>query len=236
MALVELNDVSLQLPVYDMPARSLKKQVARSLVGGALSSSAGHITVVRALDHLSLTLTAGDRVGLVGHNGAGKSSLLRVIAGIYEPTSGMVSVKGRVTPLLDISLGMDLEASGYENIVLRGLYLGRGRREIAAHVDEIAAFTELGAFLDMPARTYSAGMLSRLLFAVSTHFDSDVLLIDEGIVAGDASFQTKAADRLRNFIGRVGILVIASHSDAFLDLYCDRRLTMEKGRLLGADA
>ena len=233
MVSIELKNVSLQLPVYEVAARSLKKQVARTLVGGSMTTGS-HVTVIEALNHLDLSLKAGDRVGLVGHNGAGKSTLLRVIAGIYEPSAGEMNIQGRVTPLLDNGLGVDLEASGYENIVLRGLYLGHTRREIAAHMDEIAAFTELGSYLDMPARTYSNGMLSRLLFSVSTHFDADILLIDEGIVAGDAAFQVKAGERLRSFIGRVGILVIASHADAFLDQYCDRRIAMQQGRIVEA--
>lgn len=231
MTSIILRDVSLHLPIYEVAARSLKKHVVRSLVGGAVSSSAGQVTVVTALDGVSLEFRSGDRVGLVGHNGAGKSTLLRLLAGIYEPTAGELVINGRVTPLLENSLGLDHEATGYENIVLRGIYLGRTRREIAAHIDEIAAFTELGTFLDMPTRTYSAGMLSRLVFAVSTHFDTDILLIDEGISAGDAAFQEKASARLESLIGRVGILLVASHSEAFLSQYCDSRLLMERGRI-----
>ena len=131
----------------------------------------GHASMVQALDDVTLHLRHGDRLGLVGHNGAGKTTLLRVIAGIYEPASGMVKIEGRVAPLFDISLGMDPEASGYDNIYLRGLFLGMTRKQVRERIDEIAAFTELGGFLDLPIRTYSAGMRMRLAFAVSTSIE-----------------------------------------------------------------
>ncbi len=174
------------------------------------------------------------RIGLVGHNGAGKTTLLRVLGGIYEPNEGRVSIKGSTVPLFDISLGMDPESTGYENIVLRGLYLGLSRSQMRARLDEIAEFTELGDFLNLPIRTYSAGMRMRLAFAVSTSVAPDILLIDEGIGAGDAAFLQKASERLKLFTEQVSIIVLSSHSEALISKMCTKAVLMEHGRLVGA--
>lgn len=181
---------------------------------------------------ISIGIVHGERVALVGHNGAGKTTLLRVLAGIYVPQAGRVAVSGKIAPLFDIGLGMDGEASGYDNIRLRGLYLGLTRRQIESRIDEIADFSELGGFLDMPIRTYSAGMQTRLAFAICTCVDPDVLLLDEGILAGDAAFMEKAQARLAAFVARAGILVLASHSDGLLASLCTRALRLEHGRLV----
>lgn len=231
MARVVLENVSLDFPIYGSTGQSFKRRMAEALVGGAIERAGPRVTLVHALSHVDLVLSPGDRLGLVGHNGAGKTTLLRLIAGIYDPTGGRLEVTGRVTPLLDIGHGVDPDATGYENIILRGLYLGRNRREISSAMGEIAEFSGLGDFLDLPIRAYSAGMVSRLLFSASTHFPSDVLLIDEGIVVGDADFQEKARDRLDDLVGRVGILLISSHSQEVLERYCTRAITMESGHI-----
>jgi ABC-2 type transport system ATP-binding protein/lipopolysaccharide transport system ATP-binding protein len=184
-----------------------------------------------ALDSITGTLAEGARVGLVGHNGAGKSTLLRLIAGIYEPCSGTAHIEGRVAPLFNISLGMDPEATGFENIVTRGLFLGLSRSEIQNKVAEIAAFTELDAFLDLPIRTYSEGMRTRLAFAVSTSIEPEILLLDEGIGAGDAAFLAKADKRLAEFTARAGIIVVASHSPGLIRRMCDKVVLLEHGRI-----
>jgi ABC-type polysaccharide/polyol phosphate transport system ATPase subunit len=231
MARVLLENVSLDFPIYGSTAQSLKRRMAKALVGGSIEKAGARVTLVHALSGVNLSLSPGDRLGLVGHNGAGKTTLLRLIAGIYEPTDGRLEVAGRVTPLLDIGHGVDPDATGYENIVLRGLYLGRNRREIDAAMGDIAEFSGLGDFLELPVRTYSAGMTSRLLFSASTHFPSDVLLIDEGIVVGDEDFQQKARDRLDDLVGRAGILLISSHSHDVLERYCTKAITMAGGRI-----
>jgi ABC-2 type transport system ATP-binding protein/lipopolysaccharide transport system ATP-binding protein len=171
-------------------------------------------------------------VGLVGHNGAGKTTLLRVLAGIYEPTIGKAKISGHAAPLFDVALGMDPESTGYENIVLRGLFLGLSKSEIDARVDEIAEFTELGSFLELPIRTYSAGMRMRLAFAVSTSIEPDILLLDEGIGAGDAAFLEKASRRLKEFTEKAAIIVLASHSEALITQMCDKAVLMEHGKIL----
>ncbi len=231
MPSVSIKNVTVNYPVFELSGRSLKKQVANTVVGGKFASFANGVGLVTALDDISLELKAGDRMALVGHNGAGKSTLLKLIAEIYEPSFGTVEIHGQVAPLLDIGLGLDPDATGYENIVMRGLYLGQSLRSIHKHRDEIGAFSELGAFLEAPVRTYSAGMLSRLLFSVATFFDCEILVIDEGLVVGDAGFQAAASERLDRLIDNSGILVFASHSIPMLQQYCNLGAVMNHGRI-----
>lgn len=234
MASIELENVVVSFPVYDQSSRSLKKRLISATTGGRIESASetGKITVVQALDGVTLSLKHGDRVGLVGHNGAGKTTLLRVLSGIYEPTTGRAMIDGNAAPLFDVSLGMDPEGTGFENIVLRGLFLGLSRNEINARVDEIAGFTELGDFLELPLRTYSTGMRMRLAFAVSTSIEPDILLLDEGIGAGDAAFLDKAQRRLREFAEKAAIIVLASHSEMLIRQMCEKAVLMEHGRVL----
>jgi ABC-2 type transport system ATP-binding protein/lipopolysaccharide transport system ATP-binding protein len=199
--------------------------------GGRIGSESKHV-IVQALDQVSLKFNEGDRVALIGHNGAGKTTLLRVLAGIYEPRSGSIQIEGRVTPMFDINLGIDPESTGYENIILRGLYMGLTRAEIMARRDSVAEFTELGPFLDIPVRTYSAGMQARLAFAMATCIEPEVLLLDEGIGAGDAKFLEKANERLDQFIKKAGILVLATHSGELVQRLCNRAVLMEHGRMI----
>lgn len=232
MASIQFTNVSVDIPIYDASSRSLKNNVLAAATGGQIKPREGRGRVsIRAIDGLSLNLQHGARIGLVGHNGAGKSTILRVIAGIYEPTGGSLEVQGDVAAMFDIGFGMDPEATGWENIVLRGMLLGYSRKEIEARSSEIGVWTGLGEFLDMPLRTYSAGMATRLAFAVSTSITPDILLIDEGIGAGDAAFLAQAKERLRSFIGDAGLLVMASHSDNLLKEWCTTGLWMEHGRM-----
>jgi ABC-2 type transport system ATP-binding protein len=234
VASIDLEAVSVDFPIYDSSTRSLKKRLMGTTVGGHLDSSQGatRVSVVQALADIDLALRHGDRVALIGHNGAGKTTLLRVLAGIYEPRAGRVAIRGSVVPLFDITLGMDPECTGYENIVLRGLFLGLTHREINGLMDEIAEFTELGEFLSVPIRTYSSGMRIRLAFAVATSIDPDILLLDEGIGAADASFIAKANQRLQEFTGKAAIIVLASHSEELIKKICDTAVLMEHGRIV----
>jgi ABC-2 type transport system ATP-binding protein/lipopolysaccharide transport system ATP-binding protein len=232
MARIELRDVGVSFPVYDSSTRSLKNRLMPGATGGNLHSEVHQSSVVQALTGVTGALRDGDRVGLIGHNGAGKSTLLRVLAGVYEPCVGSVEIEGHVAPLFDIALGMDPEATGYENIVLRGLFLGLSRKQILAKVPEIAEFTELGDFLHLPVRTYSEGMRLRLAFAVSTAIDPEILLLDEGISAGDAAFLGKANARLRRFASRAAIIVLASHSEPLIRAMCNLVVLFERGRVV----
>lgn len=229
---IMLANVVVDIPIYQIGNRSIKNNLLKSVTGGQIKPREGVNTVViRAIDNLSIEIEHGSRVGLIGHNGAGKSTMLRVMAGIYEPTSGVARTEGEIASMFDIGFGMDPEATGWENITLRGMYLGYSRQEILEKSSEIGALTGLGEFLDMPLRTYSAGMSTRLAFAVSTSIRPDVLLIDEGIGAGDAAFLAQAKERMQNFIADVGILVLASHSNDLLKQWCNEGIWMEHGKL-----
>ncbi len=234
MASIRLKNASVTFPLYSSERRSLTARLFSSPTGGQiLSTGAFNKTkVVRALDNLSFTLEHGDRVALVGHNGAGKSTLLRLLAGIYEPSEGRVEIKGRPVPLFDASLGMDPESTGYENILLRGLFLGLSRAQIDEKTDEIAEFTELGHFLDLPLRTYSTGMRTRLAFAVSTSIVPEILLLDEGLGTGDASFFEKANRRIAMFTNQAAIVLLASHSEAMVRRMCTKAVLLEHGQVL----
>jgi ABC-type polysaccharide/polyol phosphate transport system ATPase subunit len=232
VAAIRLDNVSVIFPVYDASSRSLKKTLLPAGTGGRIGAKRGQPSLVHALDRVTLCFEHGDRVGLVGHNGAGKTTLLRVLAGIYEPGAGSAQVEGHVAPLFDIALGMDPEATGYENVFLRGLFLGMTRKEVRVRLTEIAEFTELGDFLNLPIRTYSDGMRMRLAFAVSTSINPDILLLDEGIGAGDAAFLEKANRRLQEFTRKAGIIVLASHSESLIRQMCDKAVLLERGRVV----
>ncbi len=233
MAKIELKNVGVEFVLYESSARSLKRTAFRTAVGGFISSAAkGSRAAVRALQDLSLTLNDGDRLGLVGPNGAGKTTLLRVLAGIYYPTSGSIAIEGQSVPLLDIGLGVDTEATGYENIVLRGLLMGLDRKSIQKRVTEISDFSGLGEFLHLPVRTYSSGMVLRLLFSIATTVNSDILLMDEWIAAGDADFIERANDRLHGVVARSKILVFASHNPVYLKAICNKAVLLEGGRIV----
>src|SRR3954452_14301413 len=230
MVRIETRDASVAFPIFDAKSRSLKKAVL-GMVGGNINSEDQEVPVIEALRGITLTIGDGDRVALVGHNGAGKSSRLRLLSGIYEPTSGTALVEGRVAPIFDLGVGMDPEISGYEDIMIRGLFLGMSRKQMESRVDEIAAFTELGDFLAMPLRTYSTGMRVRLALGVVTSIDPEILLFDEGIGAVDGSFLDKARSRLTQLVERAGLLVFASHSDELLGQLCNKAIWMEHGRI-----
>ena len=227
-----LEGVHVSFPIYEGFRRSLRHTLVSATTGGRIGSDVQDRPCVEALNDVSFNLSHGDRLALVGHNGAGKTTLLRVIAGIYAPLKGRVHVEGRVAPIFDVGLGIDLESTGYENIRLRGLYLGLTRAQIEAKTEAIAEFTELGSFLQMPVRTYSSGMMTRLAFAVSTSIEPEVLLLDESIAAGDAAFLEKANRRLHEFVESARIMVLASHSDEILRSFCNRAVLLEHGRVL----
>jgi ABC-2 type transport system ATP-binding protein/lipopolysaccharide transport system ATP-binding protein len=234
LASIRLDHVSVSFPIYSAGSRSIRTRLMAAGSGGRIGTEGANHVVVRGLADVSLEIAHGERVALIGRNGAGKTTMLRVMAGIYEPVAGTAAIDGKVAPLFDVALGMDMESSGYENILLRGLYLGLSRAEIRAKADEIAEFTELGSFLSLPLRTYSAGMYARLSFAVSTCIDPEILLLDEGIGAGDTAFIEKARRRLDGFVARAGILVVASHSEQLVRQLCTRAILLDKGAIVAA--
>lgn len=230
---IALRNVSVRFPVLSFRDRSLRSRFV-SAVTLRRNTAVPHI--VLALNDVSLDIRAGDRVAIIGANGAGKTTLLRVLARIYHPTSGSVDVLGRCLPLFDLSAGFDEEATGYENIMRRGLVIGARRSEIDARRAEIAAFTELGDRLDLPLRTYSSGMMLRLIFAVATAVEGEIVLLDEWIGVGDQQFRKKARQRLDEIVVRAGILVLASHDVALIKSTCNRAILLEEGRIVAAGA
>ena len=240
------KDIHVEFPIYDHRSRSLKYslgmgQIAKSIgrlskgtlsVGGQIGLGETGRVVVKALDGVSFEIHEGDRVGLLGHNGSGKTTLLRTLAGIYEPITGAIRTTGRVFPLFDLQLGMDQDATGVENIWMRGRMLGLSQEQIAKALDDVAEFTELGEYLQMPTRTYSAGMMLRLAFAISTAVTPEILILDEMIAAGDAAFLARADARLKTFLSRTGILILASHSIPMLRQWCNKGMLLERGKLV----
>lgn len=244
MTKIILRDVSVDFTIYDFRAQSLRhffflNRVAQTVIprnrrsaGGAIADSTGGTKIIRALDSLSLEFKEGDRVGLVGHNGAGKTTLLRLLAGIFEPTAGEIITQGRVVPLFDLNEAVTPDATGSEMIRIRGRLMGLSNRELERYADEVSEFCELGEYLEMPLRTYSAGMLVRLTFAIVTAVSPDILLMDEVINAGDSAFIDKAQARLRNFVEKSSILILASHSAAMLKSWCNTAVLLQGGRIV----
>ena len=234
MTHIRLKNVNVEIPIYDSSALRLIRlpPLLRAKVGTSTVTHSGNVVLMHALRDISLDLSEGDRVCIIGHNGAGKSTLLRLIAGIYPPTSGTVEVNGEVFSLLGSNLTLNMDATGYENINLVAHIRQWPRKSIPEFVRDIEEFTELGEYLSLPARIYSAGMQARLAFALATIQSPDILLVDESIGAGDADFQTKAQRRTEQFVGKAKILLLASHSRDLCKALCSKALLMSKGAKL----
>jgi ABC-type polysaccharide/polyol phosphate transport system ATPase subunit len=232
VSFLRLRNVSIDFPMYQGSSRSLKKVLLASSTRGNLAKDAGDRIYVRALNQVTFDVGDGERFALLGPNGAGKTTLLKVLAGVFEPTQGRFVSSGRVSSLLDTSVGLNGDATGYENIILRGMYMGIHPGEMREHVADIAEFTELGEYLDMPVRTYSSGMMIRLAFSISTYMPPDILIMDEWLTAGDAQFLAKAQRRIEDYVGRSSILVLASHSMPLLEQWCTRGILLHHGQVL----
>jgi lipopolysaccharide transport system ATP-binding protein len=232
MPSIILQNCSLDLPIYGTVNRSLKGTVMASATGGRIAQASRNVTVVQALKDVSLVVEAGDRLGILGHNGAGKTSLLRMMAGIYEPTAGQIRITGKVSSFINLGLGMDLEATGAENILLCGLMFGLGFDEVQALAPSIGEFSGLGDFLQMPVRTYSSGMVMRLLFSIVTSVPAEILLMDEWLSVGDADFVEHARSRLLELVNKASILVLASHNEATVNQLCNVIVRLEHGEVV----
>lgn len=228
---IKLKNVTLDIPMFGEKKRSLKNAVLNKFVGGKILENEKTIHI-RALDNINLNCLPGDSIGLLGHNGSGKSSLLRTISGIYKPTSGQLITKGKIITLINNSDGIDEEMSGYKNILLRGLMLGLSKSFIKSKIDEILEFSELKEFIGYPLRTYSNGMKARLLFAINTIAKADILIIDEDIGAADENFSMKIATKKNTYIKNSTISIIASHNKNFLKKFCNKIAFMEKGKII----
>ena len=228
---VQFNEVSIDFPIFNATGRSLTSKLLSVATGGRLDADSSGRVMVRALTDVSFQLNDGDRVGLIGHNGAGKSTMLRALAGVYAPTRGTALLEGEIGSLIDISLGINPEATGRENVFIRGQLLGLTKSQISARYQEIVEFAELGNFMQMPVRTYSSGMHLRLAFAVSTVVRPEILLMDEWLSVGDENFRQKAEARLAELVDATKILVIASHSRQLIETTCNRVIWLEHGQV-----
>lgn len=229
MAKIILNSTSVHYPMFEPKDRSLK----RSLFGffGEQISTANKLSVKKALTNLTLELHEGDKIGVIGHNGAGKSTFLKLIAGIIEPSAGCIRTSGSVSSMLGLTLGLDAELSGVENIYLKGALNNKTVAEINSLRDEIIAFSELGDSIYHPINTYSSGMLMRLAFATATSFKSEIFLLDEWLSVGDYSFVKKANARLFDLCNDASILVMASHDMRSIRNLCNKCILLQDGEI-----
>ena len=225
MSVIRLEDTDLVFKVWR------ERRLKDIIVPGSNKFNKFQNASVHALDHVTLTVKEGERVAVIGHNGAGKSTLLKVIAGIYKPSGGKLTVEGKVSNMFELSTGFEVEQNGWDNIYLRGLMLGLTPKQIKSKMLEIAEFSELGDFLNMPVKYYSSGMFVRLAFSTSTAFMPDILLLDEVFAAGDAGFIEKATRRMKEMVNVAKILVMVTHNmETALDI-CNRCIWMDRGRL-----
>lgn len=230
-ASIELNKVGVVFPVYNAASLSLKNRVLSAVTGGKIDRQHDGVALVRGLEDINLKIDPGERVGLVGHNGAGKTTLLRVLSGIYAPTDGQAEINGECVSLINIGLGIDQEATGRENILLRGVMMGMKPAQIRQKTEEIIDFTGLGDFIDLPFRTYSTGMQLRLAFAVSTGIQPQILIMDEWLSTGDEEFRERANQRMSEVVNAAEILILASHSRELLLSNCNRVIWLEHGKV-----
>lgn len=228
--MVSINVNSLGLDYRLRKKRSLAISNKRMPTGGRIAGE-GNKRIVSALKDVSFSLESGDRLGLVGTNGAGKTTLLKTLYGVYKPTAGDIEITGRVDALFNITLGFRREATGRRNIVLRGLINGWSEEQIEARMDDIIEFSEIGEFVDLPLKSYSAGMAARLAFSAATTLEPEILLMDEWIGAGDTKFQKKARDRMQKLAESAGIIVLASHNMSLLKRTCNKILELDKGEV-----
>ena len=228
MALIELNDVSLTFHLRQNRKVSLKEYI----LNGLFLPTSNPSLAIHALNHIDLKVDEGERLGIIGHTGAGKSTMLKLLAGVYPPTFGTRTVNGRICSLFDINVGFEMEANGWDNIYYRGYLQGETPTTIRDKVQAIADFTELGDFLDVPVRYYSAGMMVRLAFAIATAVDPEILLVDEMLSAGDLAFQDKAVGRIKSMINKSKAVVIVSHDLDSIKKLCTRAIWFQHGCIL----
>jgi ABC-type polysaccharide/polyol phosphate transport system ATPase subunit len=227
MALIDLDKVGLTFRVRTYGRISFKEY----LIKGMFRRRATQMMEVRALEDITLRLGEGDRVGIIGANGAGKSTLLRVLGGVYQPTSGRRIVLGKIASLFEITLGFEMEANGWENIQFRGYFQGETPKTLRDKVAQIAEYSELGDFLNMPLRYYSAGMLVRLAFSIATTIEPEILIVDEVLSAGDLSFQCKARARIEQLCNHARLVVMVSHDLLSIASLCNRVILLDHGRI-----
>ena len=230
-ALLRLDNVTLDYFVYSVRAQSLRNAVFNLAVGGKLYKDQGDVTVVRAVENISLQLQEGDRLALIGHNGSGKTSLLKVMAGVYHPARGRVEVEGTLTSMIAAGAGLDIEATGLQNIRKLGAMRMISNKVIDERIGPIVEFSGLGDFVRLPMKTFSAGMVARLMFACATEFEADVLILDEWLSAGDVEFMHKASARMHSFVEKAKIVVLGTHDFHMVESVCNKVCVLDAGRM-----
>lgn len=229
MTFIKLSNVSVTFSIFNAKTRSVRNTLINA-IGGKVNSI-DNMVYINALDNINIEINEGERVGLIGHNGAGKSTMLKLLSGIYEPTEGTAEIKGYTSSLTDITMGMDPENSGYDNIIMRCILMGMTFRQAKGLIKEIIDFSELSEYIDLPTRTYSTGMYLRLAFTIATAVAPDILIMDEMIGAGDAAFIEKARIRSLELVKKTKIMVLSSHDMQIMRDICTRGIWMEKGKI-----
>lgn len=229
MNFIELENASVTFSIYNTKTRSVRNQLINA-IGGKVNA-VDNTVYVKAIDNISLTIKEGERVGLIGHNGAGKSTMLKLLSGIYEPTAGSIKISGYISSLTNVTMGMDPESSGYDNIIMRCIFMGMTYKEAKSRVQEIIDFSDLNEYINLPLRTYSTGMYLRLAFTIATSITPDILIMDEMIGAGDSAFIEKARQRSMGLIEKTKIIILSSHDLHILRDICNRGIWMEKGSI-----
>jgi lipopolysaccharide transport system ATP-binding protein len=230
--LIDINNVTVDFPIYTLENKSIRHTILNGGKNLKFEKNSTGINVIRSLDSLSLKINKGDRICIIGENGSGKSTLLRVISGIIFPTSGSVTIKKEITPLIDLTLGIDFEATGLENITIKGLLSNHSLKNIEKASVEIIEFSELGQYIDLPVRMYSSGMVMRLAFAIATTFMSNILVMDEWLTVGDPKFREKATARLNKIIGNSEALVLATNDHSLIARVANKVLVLDSGKLV----
>jgi lipopolysaccharide transport system ATP-binding protein len=228
---IRLDGVTLDYYIYSVRAQSLRNAVFNMAVGGKLYKDQGDITVVRALENVSFDLQEGDRLALIGHNGSGKTTLLKVLAGIYLPSRGRVDVQGDITSMIALGAGLDMDATGLQNIRKMGAMRMISNKVIDERIGAIVEFSGLGDFVRLPMKTFSQGMMARLMFACATEFQADVLVLDEWLATGDADFIAKAMERMQGFVDQAKIVVMGTHNFELAERVCNKVCVLDGGRI-----
>ena len=223
--IIKVENVSMRFNLSKEKVDSLKEYLIKALKGKL------QFDEFWALNDVSFTVNRGDSVGLIGLNGSGKSTMLKVIARVLKPTKGSVSVNGMVAPLIELGAGFDFDLTGKENIYLNGALLGRSRKVMDEALEDIIEFSELRDFMDVPMKNYSSGMLSRLAFAIATAGKADILIVDEVLAVGDFRFQQKCIDRIRKMMDEGTTVLFVSHSIEQVEDICNKVVWLKSGQL-----
>ena len=224
---IELKNVMMEYPLYHHLTGGLKNFILH--FPSSLREFKKHKFTV--LNDISFTVTKGESVGIIGRNGAGKSTILGLIAGVLKPRTGTVSVKGRISPFLELGAGFHFDLTGRENIILNGVLMGLYKKDVMEKLEEIIEFSELGDFIDQPIRIYSSGMLTRLGFSVAAHLEPEILLIDEVFGVGDAAFIQKCSSKINDFRKKGVTMVVVSHNPGDIKKYCDKVIWIENNSI-----